>query len=61
MITEEKFEAYVAVQMSGITNMFNVPVVMSLSGLTKEECSDIMKNYGKYREQFEGVNINDKS
>ena len=61
MITEKKFEAYVAVQMSGVTNMFNVPMVMSLSGLTKEECLDIMKNYGKYREQFEGVNINDKS
>ena len=62
MITREKFEAYVAVQMSGVTNMFNVPMVMSLSGLTKEECLDVMKNYGKYREQFkEEVNINDKS
>ena len=61
MVTREKFEAYVGVQMSGVTNMFNVPMVMSLSGLSKEECLDVMKNYGKYREQFkEEGNINDK-
>jgi len=37
VVTREKFEAYVGVQMSGVTNMFNVPMVMSLSGLSKKE------------------------
>jgi hypothetical protein len=61
MITKEKFEAYVGVQMSGVTNMFNVPVVMSLSGLSRTECLDIMENYGRYREQFKKENANDKN
>jgi len=60
VITKEKFEAYVAVQMSGVTNMWDVSKVMSLSGLAQDECMDVMKNYGKYREQFKEVNINDK-
>ena len=32
-ITKEQFEAYVDVQESGITNMFDVKMVQSLSGL----------------------------
>ena len=54
MITKEKFKAYVEVQKEGLTNMFDIPVVMGLSkkfideGLTKEDCLDIMKNYKKY-------------
>lgn len=50
MITKEKFQKYVEVQKSGVTNMFAVKTVMTLSGLTKEECLDIMKNYSKYKE-----------
>lgn len=52
MITKEKFYAYVGVQKSGITNMWDVQTVMKYSGLTKEECIDIMKNYGKYVKKF---------
>ena len=51
-ITKEKFQAYLAVQKSGITNMFAVNTVIELSGLTKEECLDIMKNYSKYQKEF---------
>lgn len=51
-ITKAKFGKYVAVQMSGVTNMFDVPVVMKLSGLTKEECIDIMKKYSEYKTEF---------
>ena len=51
-ITKEKFANYVAVQQSGVTNMWAVDLVSQLSGLTKEEILDIMKNYGKYEESF---------
>jgi hypothetical protein len=48
-ITREKFEAYVAVQMSGATNMFDVRTVVMLAGgvITREDCMAIMKNYGE--------------
>ena len=36
-ITQEQFEAYVDVQESGVTNMFDVKTVGELSGLEKEE------------------------
>ncbi len=52
MITREKFEAYEVVRRSGVTNMFAVNVVSSLSGLTREEVIEIIKNYGRYREKF---------
>jgi len=51
-ITKEKFESYMGVQKSGVTNMWDVKVVGELSGLTKEEILDIMKNYSMYEEQF---------
>ena len=52
VITKEKFESYVAVQQSGVTNMFAVKLVSQLSGLNKTEILDIMQNYGKYEEEF---------
>lgn len=51
-ITKEKFQAYLEVQMSGVTNMFDVRVVQSYSGLEKSEILDIMKNYSQYKEKF---------
>ena len=51
-ITEKDFKAYVAVQKSGVTNMFAVNIVCQMSGLTKEQCFDIMKNYGKYEDMY---------
>tara|TARA_R100001163_G_C5042708_1_gene180532 strand:+ start:156 stop:332 length:177 start_codon:yes stop_codon:yes gene_type:complete len=44
-ITKEDFESYVQVQMSGITNMFDVNTVSSLSGLNRDQIVNIMKNY----------------
>ena len=44
-ITQEEFDAYVDVQMSGVTNMFNVSVVSDYSGLSKEKTIEIMTNY----------------
>ena len=36
-ITKEQFEAYVDVQMSGVTNMWNVELVSEISGLEEKE------------------------
>ena len=51
-ITQEKFEAYVDVQESGVTNMFDVKTVGQLSGLEKEEIMTIMKSYGELSEKY---------
>lgn len=47
MVSKKKFNLYRKIQYSGVTNMFDVTTVSKLSGLTKEECFDIMKNYSK--------------
>ena len=52
-ITKEQFEAYVDVQMSGVTNMFDVKTVSDLSGLEKEEIMEIMKNYGTLKDKYD--------
>ena len=54
-MTKDKFIAYLAVQKSGLTNMFDVRNVCSLSGnkLTREDCIDIMKNYSKFETEFD--------
>ena len=51
--TKEQFEAYVDVQMSGVTNMFDVKTVGDLSGLEKEEIMEIMKNYGELKDKYD--------
>ena len=53
-ITQEQFEAYVDVQMSGVTNMFDVKTVSQLSGLEKKEIMTIMESYGELREKYNG-------
>ena len=52
-ISREQFEAYVDVQESGITNMFDVKTVGDLSGLEKEEIMTIMKSYGELKEKYD--------
>ena len=52
-ITKEQFEAYVDVQESGITNMFDVKMVQSLSGLEKEQIMTIMQSYGELKEKYD--------
>ena len=52
-ITKEQFEAYVDVQMSGVTNMFDVKTVGELSGLEKEEIMAIMANYRQLEEKYD--------
>ena len=52
-ITQEQFEAYVDVQESGVTNMWDVKTVGELSGLEKEEIMTIMKSYGELKEKYD--------
>ena len=52
-ISREQFEAYVDVQESGVTNMFDVRTVGELSGLEKEEIMTIMKSYGELKEKYD--------
>jgi len=51
-ITEEQFEAYVDVQQSGVTNMWDVKTVGELSGLEKEDIMTIMKSYGELSDKY---------
>ena len=51
-ITQEQFDAYVEVQESGITNMFNVAVVSDYSGLNRQDIMTIMSNYDVLREKY---------
>ena len=51
-ITEEQFEAYVRVQKSGVTNMFDLRNVISLTGLDKEQCMEIMSSYGELYSKY---------
>ena len=55
-VTESEFEAYVEVQMSGVTNMWDTRKVSELSGLDKETILLIMKNYAELNELFKGDN-----
>ena len=52
-ITQEQFEAYVDVQESGVTNMFDVKTVGQLSGLEKEQIMTIMTSYGELKDKYD--------
>jgi hypothetical protein len=51
-ITQEQFDAYVEVQESGITNMFNVAVVSDYSGLSRQDIMTIMSNYSVLQKKY---------
>jgi len=51
-ITQEEFDAYVRVQMSGVTNMFNVSVVSDYSGLSRDKIITIMSNYDTLADKY---------
>lgn len=55
-VTREEFEAYVDVQMSGVTNMFAVNVVSNLSGLDRATIFTIMKHYVELEDFYKGEN-----
>lgn len=53
--SKEQFEAYVDVQRSGVTNMFDVKTVCALAGhgLTKEHCLYIFQNYEALEKEYD--------
>ena len=51
-ITKEQFTAYVRVQKSGVTNMFDLRNVTALTGLDKNQCIAIMSNYGELDKKY---------
>ena len=51
-ITKDQFEAYVRVQKSGVTNMFDLRNVTALTGLNKNQCVTIMENYNELKEKY---------
>jgi len=55
MNEKEKFEAYVKVQKSGVTNMFDVRTVCELSGLEREDAMDIMERYEELMKKYPEV------
>ena len=55
MITNNEFKSYVKVQMSGVTNMYDVNTVEMLSGLSETKIMDIMKNYENYDKTYNTI------
>ena len=52
-ISKEQFEAYVDVQKSGVTNMFDIRTVGQLSGLEKQQIMTIMQNYIELKDKYD--------
>ena len=51
-ITKEQFTAYVRVQNSGVTNMFDLKNVKALTGLSKEQIIAIMEQYNELTKKY---------
>ena len=51
-ITQEDYQAYEDVRLSGVTNMFAVSTVSDYSGLSKDKIVSIMKNYSALNEKY---------
>lgn len=51
-ITASEFGRYVALQGSGLTNMFDIKVVMLHTGLSKQKVLYIMNHYAELSEKF---------
>jgi len=51
-ITKEQFTAYVRVQKSGVTNMFDLNNVKALTGLDKNQCIAIMEQYSELDKKY---------
>jgi hypothetical protein len=56
-ITKEEFEAYLKVQQSGVTNMFNIKDVSFLSGLERATILAIMNNYDALDKKYGAIVI----
>lgn len=51
-ISKLQWKAYLEVQSSAVTNMFDIKIVSNISGLDKEHILYIMKNYSELKEEY---------
>ena len=51
-VTATEFGKYLAVQRSGVTNMFDVRVVQKLTGLSKPKILYIMEHYQELNAEY---------
>ena len=56
-ISEEEFEAYEDVRVSGETNMYDIPMVMMMAQdlLSKKQILTIMDNYSELKKKYPQV------
>ena len=52
-IKKEDFESYEKVRLSGATNMFDINMVMQLSGLDRSAVMEIMNKYRYYKNLYD--------
>lgn len=52
MITQKQFKAYEDIRLSGITNMFDTPLVSELTGLSIQQIREIMQNYTELKAKY---------
>lgn len=52
MVTKEQFDRYVKVQQSGKTNMFMIANIQQLTGMSRDDILEIMKNYNELDTKF---------
>lgn len=51
-VTAREYGKYLAVQRSGVTNMFDVKMVQSLTGLSKPKILYIMEHYSELEAEY---------
>lgn len=51
-VTAVEFGKYLAIQRSGVTNMFDIKVVKMLTGLSKEKILYIMEHYEELNAEY---------
>ena len=51
-VTAREFGTYLAIQRSGVTNMFDVKVVQALTGLSKPKIIYIMEHYAELNAEY---------
>lgn len=52
MITEDQFKRYERVRESGVTNMYDIGMVSTLSRLTREQILEIQENYSALSDRY---------
>jgi len=51
-ITQEDYQAYEDVRVSGVTNMLAISTVSDYSGLSRDKILSIIKNYSALRQKY---------